>query len=194
MKMGGIYKIENLITNKVYIGKSRSIETRFQQHKSALNSNRHVNENLQVDWNLYGESNFEFFALKYVNSDYDLFYYESYYANKYKEKGTYNIRKLYDHDIIKNVNGCINEYIYKIKRILPKGDKCCYVEIPLQEKFSNYLKLDNDHIKTLFALINTCYFNDFKGYTFQISYQDILEINYVPSQLVNEVSANYFIG
>lgn len=33
-KISGIYKIENLINHKVYIGQSKDIKSRFNQHKS----------------------------------------------------------------------------------------------------------------------------------------------------------------
>lgn len=58
--MIGIYKIENLINHKVYIGQSISIENRLKQHKSDLKNNRHTNSHLQSSWNKYGEENFIF--------------------------------------------------------------------------------------------------------------------------------------
>ena len=58
--MIGIYKIENLINHKVYIGQSISIASRLKQHKSDLKNNRHANSHLQSSWNKYGEENFIF--------------------------------------------------------------------------------------------------------------------------------------
>ena len=37
--MIGIYKIENIINKKVYIGQSWKIQKRFKEHKSLLNKN-----------------------------------------------------------------------------------------------------------------------------------------------------------
>ena len=37
--MIGIYKIENIINNKVYIGSSNNIERRWKEHKRLLNNN-----------------------------------------------------------------------------------------------------------------------------------------------------------
>lgn len=58
--ISGIYKITNKINNRVYIGKSSDIECRWQEHQSALNKQIHHNEELQKDWNYYGEDNFKF--------------------------------------------------------------------------------------------------------------------------------------
>ena len=61
--MIGIYKIENKITNKVYIGKSINIEKRWIQHRCHLNNNVHANDYLQKAWNKYGENGFNFSVL-----------------------------------------------------------------------------------------------------------------------------------
>lgn len=59
-EMIGIYKIENIVNNKVYIGQSIDIYTRWYNHRSELNGNRHHNEHLQNAWNKYKENNFTF--------------------------------------------------------------------------------------------------------------------------------------
>ena len=56
----GIYKIQNLINDKVYIGQSVDIEKRWSTHKAELKNNYHYNVHLQSAWNKYGEENFEF--------------------------------------------------------------------------------------------------------------------------------------
>lgn len=58
--MIGIYKIQNIVNNKIYIGQSIDIITRWYNHKNELNGNRHCNSHLQGAWNKYGESNFTF--------------------------------------------------------------------------------------------------------------------------------------
>ena len=58
--MAGIYKIQNTIDNKVYIGQSINCETRFQHHLKTLKGNYHYNKYLQRAWNKYGESKFTF--------------------------------------------------------------------------------------------------------------------------------------
>nr|DAU04495.1 MAG TPA: intron associated endonuclease [Caudoviricetes sp.] len=58
--MVGIYKIENKVNGKVYIGQSIDIKIRWYNHRKELNGNRHHNEHLQNAWNKYGESQFIF--------------------------------------------------------------------------------------------------------------------------------------
>lgn len=63
-KIIGIYKITNLINNKVYIGSSISIMNRFSTHKRLLIKNIHFNKHLQSSFNKYGISNFKFEILE----------------------------------------------------------------------------------------------------------------------------------
>lgn len=56
----GIYKIENTINGKVYIGQSVDILDRLNHHKKRLRKNSHINQHLQNAWNKYGESVFSF--------------------------------------------------------------------------------------------------------------------------------------
>ena len=62
-KITGIYMILNHANDKVYIGQSIDIETRWKQHKSDLNCNRHDNKHLQSAWNKYRKDKFEFIIL-----------------------------------------------------------------------------------------------------------------------------------
>jgi group I intron endonuclease len=56
----GIYKITNLVNNKIYIGKSVELKQRLSKHLSELRGNYHVNKHLQNSFNKYGESAFTF--------------------------------------------------------------------------------------------------------------------------------------
>ena len=56
----GIYKIENKLNGKVYIGSAVNFTKRFRCHISTLNSKKHKNDKLQKAWNKYGENNFNF--------------------------------------------------------------------------------------------------------------------------------------
>lgn len=58
--MIGIYKIENTINHKVYIGQSVDIEMRWKEHLYALTRNVHENNHLQNSWNKYGAKAFTF--------------------------------------------------------------------------------------------------------------------------------------
>lgn len=83
--MVGIYKIENKINGKVYIGKSIDINRRWYSHKNELNGQRHCNNYLQNSWNKYGEDNFIFEILELCQkeelNDREKFWIETYYAN-----------------------------------------------------------------------------------------------------------------
>lgn len=56
----GIYKIENLVNKKIYIGSSVNVNKRLNHHKSALKGNYHDNRYLQNSFNKYCEDNFVF--------------------------------------------------------------------------------------------------------------------------------------
>jgi len=58
--MIGIYKIENLINHKVYIGQTVDYTRRVYLHTHYLMNNRHTNTHLQSAWNKYGSDNFKF--------------------------------------------------------------------------------------------------------------------------------------
>lgn len=55
-----IYKIENLINHKVYIGLTNNIARRRTRHFSDLKRNVHDNHFLQKEYNIYGKENFDF--------------------------------------------------------------------------------------------------------------------------------------
>jgi len=93
--ISGIYKIENKLNGKVYIGSSKNIKQRFRQHLSDLKNNNHHSIHLQRSWNRYGKNNFEFSIIKEITYKNDLLTNEQYYIYKFdslnKNKG-YNIK------------------------------------------------------------------------------------------------------
>lgn len=66
MSKPGVYKIQNKINNKIYIGSSYSISKRISEHKYNLSNNKHANKHLQSSWNKYGEENFVFSVVLYL--------------------------------------------------------------------------------------------------------------------------------
>lgn len=64
MAICGIYEIRNLVDNKVYVGSSVDIESRWKQHKYHFENRKHHNIFLQRAWYKYGESNFKFSVLQ----------------------------------------------------------------------------------------------------------------------------------
>ena len=67
--MTGIYKIENLVNNKVYIGQAVNINNRWKGHLKELKHNNHTNRHLQNAWNKYGEENFKFDIIEECEED-----------------------------------------------------------------------------------------------------------------------------
>lgn len=55
-----IYKIQNLINHKKYIGLTNNIQRRRSRHFTDLKCNRHNNSFLQKEYNIYGAENFSF--------------------------------------------------------------------------------------------------------------------------------------
>jgi len=56
----GIYKIINKINGKLYVGSSKHIHQRWDEHEEMLVNNRHHSIKLQRAWNKYGKDNFKF--------------------------------------------------------------------------------------------------------------------------------------
>lgn len=90
--MIGIYKIENLINGKVYIGQSIDIEKRWRVHKTELNNNKRVGSHLQNAWNKYEEENFKFEVIEECLKE-ELNKKEKYWIAYYKNNayGVYNL-------------------------------------------------------------------------------------------------------
>lgn len=80
MKVSGIYKIENLLNGKVYIGQSKDLFARYAQH---FNNGLKINakNHLYYSMNKYGIENFSFQILKIT---YDLDYWERFFIGWYK--------------------------------------------------------------------------------------------------------------
>ena len=67
--MQGIYQIKSKQNNRVYVGSSKNIRTRWRDHRSALRKNRHGNQPLQNAWNKYGEESFQLEILEIVEGE-----------------------------------------------------------------------------------------------------------------------------
>lgn len=121
--MIGIYKIENMVNNKSYIGSSNNIERRWRQHINLLNNNEHHSIKLQRAWNKYGQDNFKFEILEECEVE-KLLYLEQFYIDKYKAyfegyNSKENTRDIYTiDDYIKDEKSKqVCEYIEKFMRI-----------------------------------------------------------------------------
>ena len=66
-----VYKIENKLNGKSYIGITCDIKRRLRQHLWALRNNRHSNSKLQRAFNKYGENNFSMSVIEEIDCDFD---------------------------------------------------------------------------------------------------------------------------
>lgn len=78
----GIYSIKNLVNNKIYVGSSIDLYTRYFQHKSDLNKGIHKNKHLQNAWNKYGSNNFSFSIIEIVRNETELLKREQFWIDK----------------------------------------------------------------------------------------------------------------
>lgn len=77
----GIYKIENTVNGKCYVGSTTNLYKRFGSHRSALNKGNHCNVRLQNAWNKYGEQKFVFIIIEYIQEKEFLIQREQYWID-----------------------------------------------------------------------------------------------------------------
>jgi len=85
----GIYKIENLVDGKIYVGSSIELIKRKSKHFYLLRKGIHDNIHLQNAYNKFGENSFVFIILEYCVVE-NLIDRENYYIFAYKSnEGNY---------------------------------------------------------------------------------------------------------
>lgn len=89
--MIGIYKIENKVNGKLYVGSSVDIYNRWCQHINGLDSKTHKNKHLISSWHKYGEDEFEFVVIEECGSE-NLIEREQYWMDTLKPE--YNKTKI----------------------------------------------------------------------------------------------------
>lgn len=89
----GIYQIENLINEKIYIGSAVNLIRREYEHFKDLKYNHHGNKYLQDSYNIHGKDNFIFEIIEYVKEKSKLIEREQHYLDIYfdNQKKCYNI-------------------------------------------------------------------------------------------------------
>jgi group I intron endonuclease len=83
----GIYRILNLIDEKIYIGSSVDINSREYKHFWMLDKNVHDNQHLQNSYNKMGKINFQFKIIEECDEK-NLIQRENYYINFYKSNNS----------------------------------------------------------------------------------------------------------
>jgi group I intron endonuclease len=89
----GIYKIENVIDKKIYIGSSVNIESREYKHFWLLKKGIHDNKHLKNSYNKFGKNTFQFSIIEECDESF-LIEKENYYINQYNsnnQKFGYNM-------------------------------------------------------------------------------------------------------
>jgi len=93
-KIGGIYGIQNLITDRVYVGSSVNMSNRLKHHTALLKQGNHPNKHLQRSWNKHGEKSFKFFFIEECDKEL-LYEREQFWFDYYKENWlVYNVREV----------------------------------------------------------------------------------------------------
>jgi group I intron endonuclease len=75
----GIYKIENTITGKCYVGSSVNVKKRWATHLLGLCNGKHQNSKMQNSWSKHGKEAFKFTVLEFVENVADLLVREQHY-------------------------------------------------------------------------------------------------------------------
>jgi group I intron endonuclease len=90
-KQAGVYSITNTINNKIYVGSTIDLNSRYRTHFYMLSIQRHGNTHLQRAYDLYGFEAFKFEILELVSEDSDLLNREQFYLDFYRKEIKYNI-------------------------------------------------------------------------------------------------------
>jgi group I intron endonuclease len=126
----GIYKIENLVDKKIYIGSSINLESRKYKHFWMLDNDKHDNNHLQNSYNKFGKDIFKFEILEICDTT-ELFERENHYIEMYKSN--------------------INEYGYNLA-LVTESRRNTYNE-EVKTKLSKYNLNKNGNFNR-FSLIN----------------------------------------
>ena len=90
--ISGIYKIENVVNGKCYVGSACNLQARRRQHFNNLKKRSHCNIKLQRAWNRYGESALIFLVIEYVKIKEELIKREQFWIDNMRSaKFGYNI-------------------------------------------------------------------------------------------------------
>lgn len=113
-----IYAIQHNVTKKIYVGSSTDVEKRYMAHMYSLRSGGHANEDMQEDFDEFGED-YSLFILDEITKRGE-FRKEYEWMCKYKShiRGIgYNYK---DHVAIKSLQSYINKALIPLKEGLPE--------------------------------------------------------------------------
>ena len=143
----GIYRIRNVVNEKMYIGQSINVKNRLRNHLKELQSGGHMNYLLQRDFDKYKEENFIFEKIHTCEEEF-LNPMEKYFIEKYNT--TYNGYN------IKNGNSKISA---KIKEDLKKEEDEKQNELRLFEELQSIdIEIDSQKLDSFKPLKDIEYF------------------------------------
>lgn len=110
----GIYKIINILNNKIYVGSALNIKHRWRIHIKSLLLNKHHSIKLQRAYNKYGANCFDFEIIEECEKK-DLIYREQYYIDLYNSfNNGYNCRPIANSNLGK-------KFSKKVRKNMSKG-------------------------------------------------------------------------
>jgi len=120
--MIGIYKITNILNNKVYIGSSICMYKRWKQHLYMLRTNSHRNKYLNSSYSKYGLENFTFSVLEECDEK-DLNTRELFWMRKFN-----SLNRLYGYnqDVPKGTNLGYKQGLKTIELKVQKSNKIVF--------------------------------------------------------------------
>ena len=136
MKIIGIYKITNTVTNDFYIGSSKNVKLRWANHKCQSTWKNHPNNPMYLDFQKYGLENFVFEILEVV---------EESFLKKKEQQFIETLNPTYNSN---NAKGLDIERCKENKKEYKKTDK--YKKY--QKEYQNQLCIYNGETLTLNAL------------------------------------------
>lgn len=104
----GIYLIQNVITGERYVGSSRDVYHRRNQHFSELQKGVHRNNRIQSSYNQYGKENFIFNVLEDVENKDDLVLREQYWLDTINPE--YNLLKTANNNTLTRSEFLLEKY------------------------------------------------------------------------------------
>ena len=140
MKISGIYRITNTITNDFYIGSSNNVKRRWESHKWPSMWKKYPNSPMYQDMKKYGIDKFEFEILAEVEE------------NKLKETEQKFIETLKPTYNSNRANGWDIERYKEYQKGFQKSDKGKKARRKAHNKYDNQLCFYNGQTLTLNAL------------------------------------------
>jgi len=151
--MIGIYKIECIKTNRVYVGSSINISVRWRDHLWMLKNNVHHSNALQNAWNKYGNKSFSFETLEELESTNNITEREQYWIDKleaytkgYNCRSKADIRQPHDPETKQRISegtkkGMDNDITHEKLRVSHMGSKCHTSKLTEQQVYDIKIEL-----------------------------------------------------